>query len=371
VEKSKSRLFHLAWKSRQKRGIPTFHTASTAAGYSFLVGLTGSDRKRREWLPLSLALTAAARQRGACNGSNANISTYVPRTPASSAYMNALQRYLNAMASTFHSSAQPANTGTPGPAFEVNVSPLMDPDSFARAGKDSVSQLADDLLDHCPEAVQYVESKDGLVADFDNVFAQYQIKKNGLASIPKIKGDLLDDTWWARSSGAELAIEVKAMANLLTDIFGAVSPEGDVVKGIQQVQDVTPSQQTLDTVGQFREYVENIKSTYEQKGDVKEAAKKATVTVTEKALERTKYKRFVPFLSFAMDLQDRAGSLKDAYQLEAEVEYQVRRLDAQISEYQNQIDNYRQTIEAMNAIHDTVIGVCVQKSVPINNGLQQ
>ena len=32
VEKSKSRLFHLAWKSRNNRGIPTFHTASTAAG---------------------------------------------------------------------------------------------------------------------------------------------------------------------------------------------------------------------------------------------------------------------------------------------------------------------------------------------------
>jgi hypothetical protein len=58
VEKSKSRLFHLAWKSRKKRGIPTFHTASTAAGYSFLNGLTGSGPNRRNWLPLSPALTA-------------------------------------------------------------------------------------------------------------------------------------------------------------------------------------------------------------------------------------------------------------------------------------------------------------------------
>ena len=57
VEKSKSRLFHLAWKSRKKRGIPTFHTASTTAGYSFLGGLTGADPDRRNWLPLSPALT--------------------------------------------------------------------------------------------------------------------------------------------------------------------------------------------------------------------------------------------------------------------------------------------------------------------------
>ena|SRR6516165_8653807 len=41
----------------QKRGIPTFHTASTATGYSFLGGLTGADPNRRNWLPLSPALT--------------------------------------------------------------------------------------------------------------------------------------------------------------------------------------------------------------------------------------------------------------------------------------------------------------------------
>src|SRR6516162_11447538 len=43
----------------QKRGIPTFHTASTATGYSFLGGLTGADPNRRNWLPLSPALTAS------------------------------------------------------------------------------------------------------------------------------------------------------------------------------------------------------------------------------------------------------------------------------------------------------------------------
>ena len=59
MEKSKSRLFHLAWKSRKKRGIPTFHTASTAAGYSLLGGLmaptpTGGigslSRRRLHWI---------------------------------------------------------------------------------------------------------------------------------------------------------------------------------------------------------------------------------------------------------------------------------------------------------------------------------
>src|SRR5271169_4336254 len=59
MEKSQSGLFHGAWKSRKQRGIPTFHTASTATGYSLLCGLTGSDPNRRKWLRFSPSLTAA------------------------------------------------------------------------------------------------------------------------------------------------------------------------------------------------------------------------------------------------------------------------------------------------------------------------
>jgi hypothetical protein len=37
-------------------GVLTFHTASTAAGYSLPDGLIGSDPNRQKWLPLSTAL---------------------------------------------------------------------------------------------------------------------------------------------------------------------------------------------------------------------------------------------------------------------------------------------------------------------------
>jgi len=59
VEKSNNRLFHLAWKSRKERGISTFHTASTATGYSLLGGLYGSGLFRLKWLCFSPAPTQA------------------------------------------------------------------------------------------------------------------------------------------------------------------------------------------------------------------------------------------------------------------------------------------------------------------------
>jgi hypothetical protein len=325
------------------------------------------------------AMNAAAAQRGCGTGTNiVTNSPITPRTPAGSAYMNALQRYMNAMTSRFAPSLQPgtsdASADAPNvpDAPNVQVSPLTDANSYAQLGKDSISKNIENVLDNCPQAVQYVESKDGLVGEFDKVFAQYKIKKDGIASIEKIKDDLLSDTWWARSSGPEVAIEVKFLANELTNIFGMLSPEGDVVKSIQQLENVTPlDQNASDTIGEFGEYIDNIRTVHEQNGDIDAATKKAAIESTKKMLKHTRYARVVPFIDFAQQFYERAQSEKEAFKLKAEVEYQVRRLNTQINEYQNQIDDYRQAIEAMNAIHDTVIGVCVQKPIVIGNGPKQ
>lgn len=305
------------------------------------------------------------------NSNIPNMRLYTPRTPAGSAYMNALQGYLNAMASRFTPGNEPESPDTASSAPEpIRVGPVVGADLFASfGGKDQNSQHMEDLLRNCPEAVQYVEGKDGLVGEFDKVFAQYKIRKDAVASIQKIKDDLLSDIWWARSSGPDVAREVKFLADGLTDIFGMLSPEGEVVKGIQQLEDVTPSGQLgYDTVGQYGKYVDNIKSAYEGNENVDDATKKAAIDATTGLLKHSKYARTVPFIDFAQHLYERAETEKAGFKFKVEVEYQVRRLDAQITQYENQADNYRQAIEAMNAIHDTVIGVCVPKSIPISNG---
>jgi hypothetical protein len=324
------------------------------------------------------AMNAAAAQRPCVSNTNPantpNTRLYAPRTAAGSAYMNALQGFLSALAVRSAPAAQPGSSETPAEGAPINVpfSPLIDPSSFAQAGKDSISRGMDNLLADCPEAVQYVESPDGLLGEFDKVFAQYKIKKDGLESIRKVKGDLLDDTWWARSSGPDVAREVKGVADLLGDVFGMVSPEGEVVKSIQQIENVSPMDQAgYGRLGDFRESVDNIKGAYEHNENVDDATKKAAIELTKKFLKNTKYGRVVPFVDFAQHLEERALTQEDGYKLKVEVEYQVRRLDSQISEYQNQIDDDVQAINAMNAVHDTVIGVCVQKSISIGNGPQQ
>jgi hypothetical protein len=67
-----------------------------------------------------------------------------------------------------------------------------------------------------------------------------------------------------------------------------------------------------------------------------------------------------PSLDFAKHLQDRAETQEEGYKLKVEVEYQVRRLDTQINIYQNQIDDYGETIKALDALHDAVIGVSAE-----------
>lgn len=310
------------------------------------------------------------------------VGAYTPRTPAGSAYLNALNGFLNSLAArsaTQGDVSDPTSNATSAPVsplISVPHSPLIDADTFAHAGKDVISQNMDDLLDHCSEAVQYVESKDGLVGEFDKVFTQYKIRKDGLQNVQRIKQDLLDDTWWARSSGPDVAREVKAMCDLLGDVFGMVSPEGEVVKGVQQIENVTRNQEAIyDTVGKVREGVDFIKTAYDQKDDVHKATQKVAAdmsTLLVKDVARMEgYGRMVPFLDFAQHLQERAKTQEEGYKLKVEVEYQVRRLDTQINIYQSQIDDYGKAIEAMNALHDTVISVCVPKSIAIGNGPNQ
>jgi hypothetical protein len=296
-----------------------------------------------------------------------------PRTPAGAGYLSALQAFFSGMAPHYTPPPEPEASSLSSESTRerapLHTSPLIDRSDFANAGKDSISQSMDDLLDHCPEAVQYVESPNGLVGEFDRVQRQYQINKNGMASIQKIKDDLLNDTWWARSSGPDVAREVKFLADGLTDIFGMISPEGEVVKGIQQLENVTPlDQSSYDTVGQFGEYVDNIKTAFERKENVDDATKKAAIESSKKFLKKTKYARIVPFLDFAQHLEERAKTKEEGAEFKAEVQSQLQRLDTQLNVYQNQVNDAVKAMNAINALHDAVIGVCVQKSIPLGTG---
>jgi hypothetical protein len=300
-----------------------------------------------------------------------------PRTPAGAGYLNALQAFFSGMAPQYTPPPEPEpsslSSESTGKASPLPASPLIDPSDFANAGKDSISQSMDDLLDHCPEAVQYVESPTGLVGEFDRVFKQYQIKKEGIALIQKVKDDLLNDTWWARSSGPDVAREVKFVADGLNDIFGMLSPGGEVVNGLKQIEDVSANQEFTNTlVGRVGDGVNVIKGAYDRKDNVYQAAEKVAADVSEIAMKEyiknKAYGRVLPFINFAEHLAERAKTQKEGAEFKVEVQSQLRKLDVQINIFQNQVNDAVKAMNAINALHDAVIGVCVQKSIPVGTG---
>jgi hypothetical protein len=58
--------------------------------------------------------------------------------------------------------------------------------------------------------------------------SKYTAKTEGSAALVKIRNDtehLMDNTWWAKSSGATIAIEIKGIADATTDVIGIFVPE--------------------------------------------------------------------------------------------------------------------------------------------------
>lgn len=290
-----------------------------------------------------------------------------------SAYNRMLQGFVQSLApqtgpladpsAAIQSSPQTPNPHAPG---------LIDGDTFAKAGKDLISQNMEDLLDgrSCAEAVAYVESPSGLIAAFDKVLTQYRIRKDGLVSIQGIKKDLLDDTWWARSSGPDVAREIKFICDGLGDVFGMISPQGKVVSTLREVTDITEDQEfAYDIAGETREAVDSIKAQYDRRGDVNRQVQKEAADLVMKLgkayITKKGYGRVLPFISYGEHLQERAETEEAGIKFKSEVQGQLRKLDVQITELQNQINDARQAIEAMNELPDAVIGVCVQKPLPV------
>jgi hypothetical protein len=313
--------------------------------------------------------------------SNPKIVPYVPRTAAGSAYMNALQGFLNTLAARSAPSAAPAG-GEPTSATAPSASslsalpfPLIDTDTFAHAGpKDAISQNIDDLLDHCPDAVRYVDSPE-FVGEFDRAFKQYTINKQGQASIHKIEADLLSDTWWARSSGPDVAREVKFVADSLNDILGMIAPEGEAVNSIKSMDTfgTVTSDNELDSelVGHTRDAVDTVKNAYDRKDNVDQQTRKVAADLAEFAakeiLKKTRYARVVPFVNFAEHFYERAKTEEDGANFKAEVQSQIQNLNIRINILQNQADDAGKAASAIEALHDAVMAVCVPTSIPINN----
>src|SRR5271166_2646594 len=82
----------------------------------------------------------------------------------------------------------------------------------------------------CEDAVRFVESPNGLLGEWDLATTRYSINHDETTLLKKYKRDLLSDSWWAASSGPDIARELSTLCKLLNDVLGAMSPTGDPVE---------------------------------------------------------------------------------------------------------------------------------------------
>jgi hypothetical protein len=236
---------------------------------------------------------------------------------------------------------------------------LLDAQAFAKAGKNPIDNTVDDLLTDCSGAVEYVDSPDGLVRELDIAVAKYKAHKAGLALLESAKSDLLDDAWWRRSSGPDVAARIKYFCDEFQDVVAMVNPEG---AKLAEATDILIKTLSLGT--------KSIKAAYENKESVESAAKAAAAAagkelaaIGAEAIAKDDPRYWA--VKSLMDYEEFAKTKKDSSEFRNTVQELIRNLDAQIKKSSSQIAVDIEEQKAINQIHDTVIGVCVQKTVSV------
>ncbi len=254
-------------------------------------------------------------------------------------------------------------TSSGAPLPELPTAPLIDPATFAAAGTDQISQSMDSVLNDCPAAIQYVEGP--LLHDLDVAMSKHSAHKAGLDLLQQTRGDLLSDTWWARSSGPEIASRIKYVTDEVQDIIGALSP------GAAEISAGKDALLKALDVGAMA-----IKEAYENRQSVSAAAKAAAETAKkelmqmtlEGALKEEGFAQAASIIKIMLDYQERLKTMKEGAEFRDAVQEQLRKLDEQISALTNKISDDVAREIAINEIHDSVISVCSPpNSVPIGN----
>jgi hypothetical protein len=222
------------------------------------------------------------------------------------------------------------------------------------------------LSDDCAAAVKYVDSSDsdGLVYQLDVAIKLHDIHRAGLQSLQDAKTQLLSDTWWARSSGPEVASQIKVLADEIQDMLSAINPAAAEMSAGKDALIKTLS------VG-----AASIKAAYENRQSVKDAAVAAAASAEKELAEldlaelakiagQTQAYSAVKALR---DYQERLQFAKDRSAFRDIVQDQIQKLDALIDRLMRQVSDDTEKITAINELHNAVMEACVQKSVPIGH----
>jgi hypothetical protein len=202
--------------------------------------------------------------------------------------------------------------------------------------------------DKCTQLVEYRDH--GLLQQWDHAMAQYDIQQQGKDSIEDIKKKLLDDNWWATSSGPEIAAEIKYACDSLNDLIGAIFPEEQILKMSKPIIHHAP--EILRAVQAGAPIV-----TY-GKENAEAAAKEAWMDVGKDLMGQAG-----SAIGVMQDMEERTKTKGEWIDLRTTVQEQVDNLDRMISGYNEKL---REAGKRLDAIEEVVIAIdqlCSQPSV--------
>jgi hypothetical protein len=174
------------------------------------------------------------------------------------------------------------------------------------------------------------------------------------ASVAKAKAELMDETWWARSSGPDVARNVETFCNLMIHITAAMTPSGETVRFAQNVS----AEFGMRVKAQSAKIYSAI-----QRGDSVMAAieggtDELAIQAAQESLKRAGAGQFAAVIDVLKDVQKHAKKEKEAAEFKATVQEQLNRLDDLLAQYANDQTLQRERLEAIEAIKDAVISGC-------------
>lgn len=210
----------------------------------------------------------------------------------------------------------------------------------------------------CKIAVPYVESPSGLLGVWDRDMTKYTIYRDGTGSLQQVKANLLSDTWWARSSGADVARNVSTLCNLVEHVAAALTPEGkavDLAKDVSKEFGMAVKQQSVrvyQAITTGRDAGQGIT-------DVLDDGTDALVMLAAKdGLTRVGAGQFAAVIDILRDVEENAKKAQEASEFKSTVQEQIRKLDGLINDNANNAAAQRDKLEAVEAIKDAVVAAC-------------
>jgi hypothetical protein len=215
--------------------------------------------------------------------------------------------------------------------------------------------------DECASALKYVsDPTNGLQADLERALNTYAVEKEGLKAQQDLKAQLLNDSWWATSSGPVVAARIKYYADELQDWVSVFLPaeaelnqakqalldglklSGAVIKGAYQ-----NSESLMDAI----------------KGANDEAAKELAEIGKDKLGQELGAGQVYSAYKIFKDQADFVETLDQAAEARNVVQDQIHKLDDQIAKARTRASIAAEKATALDALRQDVLQACTQKVI--------